>query len=57
VFMVMPFGLCIAPTTFQWANIEAFRKCIGKFMQVFLDDFIIYEKVANHLHLLDKCLH
>jgi len=57
VFMVMPFGLCNAPTTFQRANIEAFREYIGKFMQVFLDDFTIYGKVANHLHLLDKCLH
>jgi hypothetical protein len=55
--MVMPFWLCNAPTTFQRANIEAFREYIGKFMEVFLDDFTIYEKVANHLHLLDKCLH
>jgi len=25
-------------------------------MQVFLDEFTIYEEVANHLHLLERCI-
>jgi hypothetical protein len=56
VFMVMPFGLGNALDTFQRAIIEAFWEYIGEFMQVFLDDFMIYGDATNHLHLLKKCL-
>jgi hypothetical protein len=57
VFMVMPFGLCNALATFQQAITKAFWEYTGEFMRVFLDDFIIYGDVANHLHLLEKCFH
>jgi hypothetical protein len=52
----MPFGLCNAPATFQWAITKAFQEYIREFMQVFLDDFTIYGDAANHLHLLENCL-
>jgi hypothetical protein len=40
--MVIAFGLCNAPTTFQQAITKAFWEYIGEFMQVFLDNFIVY---------------
>jgi hypothetical protein len=57
VFMVMAFGLCNALATFQQTIIKTFWEYIGEFMQVFLDDFIVYGDAATHLHLLAKCFH
>jgi hypothetical protein len=47
LFMVMPFGLCNDSATFQRAINEAFWEYIGEFMQVFVNDFIVYGGAAN----------
>lgn len=53
-WMVMPFGLLNAPTTFT----QVLRPCIGKFLVVYIDDILIYSstKVQHIGHLREVCL-
>ena len=44
VAVVMMFGLKIAQATFQRIIMEAFGEYIPTFMQVFLDDFVVYNR-------------
>ena len=44
-YLVMPFGLCNAPATFQRAMMAIFAEYLQKFMAIFVDDFT----VAPHL--------
>ena len=57
---VMPFGLCNAPSTFQRAMNHIFRKYLGKFLIVYLDDILIFSQSKsdhmNHLKLVFDCL-
>ena len=39
----MPFGLCNAPATFQRCMISIFSDMVENFLEVFMDDFSIYE--------------
>ena len=40
-YMVMPFDLCNAPATFQRVMTKAFQDYFHKFMDIFLDDFVV----------------
>ncbi|GBG91416.1 hypothetical protein CBR_g52303 [Chara braunii] len=56
-FVVMPFGLCDAPGTFQHAMNRIFHDYLDKFVIVYLDDVLIFSRtVEEHVTHLDKVL-
>ncbi|GBG66204.1 hypothetical protein CBR_g57083 [Chara braunii] len=56
-FVVMPFGLCNAPGTFQHAMIRIFHDYLDTFVIVYLDDILIFSKtVEERVAHLDEVL-
>ncbi|GBG68181.1 hypothetical protein CBR_g2734 [Chara braunii] len=56
-FVVMPFGFCNAPGTFQHTMNRIFHDYLDKFVIVYLDDILILSKtVEEHVAHLDKVL-
>jgi hypothetical protein len=56
----MPFGLCNAPATFQRCMIAIFHDMIEESMEVFMDDFSVFENLfksclVNLSKMLKRC--
>ena len=56
IYIVMPFGLCNAPSAFQRAMSFAFSDLLHKSMTVFIDDFSTHSSTTEHLHWVRECL-
>ena len=56
IYVVMPFGLCNAPSAFQRAMSFAFSDLLHRSMTVFIDDFSTHSSAVEHLYWVRECL-
>src|SRR6185503_17398461 len=56
-FIIMPFGLCNAPGTFQRYMDRAFRKQVDYICYIYMDDIIIFsEDLASHVKHIEAVM-
>lgn len=59
-YLVMPFGLCNVPSTFQATMNTIFKPLLRRFALVFFDDTLVYsksiEEYKGHLKIVIKIL-
>ncbi|TIA68013.1 hypothetical protein E3P91_04182 [Wallemia ichthyophaga] len=54
-FMVMPFGLCNAPSSFQYLMNSIFQDLLDEYVVVYLDDIMVYSRTKkDHLQHLTE---
>ena len=53
-YLVMPFGLCNAPATFQHFVNDVFRDMLDQFVIIYLDDILIFSENLEQ-HRIDVC--
>jgi hypothetical protein len=60
-YTIIPFGLKNAPASFSRVVIVAFKEFIHKFLEVYLDDLIVFSLLKDHIEvlrlMLDRCRH
>lgn len=58
-YHMMSFGLKNVPAIFSWIVIIAFKDYIHRFLEVYMDDWIVYNLLKKHISLLrvmfDRC--
>ena len=56
-FRRIPFGLCNAPTTFQRCMMSMFFDLVEEAMEIFMDDFLVYQSCfENSLEIFEIVL-
>eukprot|EP00253_Pinus_taeda_P030101 PITA_30101 len=60
-YNVLPFGLCNAPATFQRAVLAIFADLIHDCVEVYMDDFLVYDNSFDHAldnleRVLKRCI-
>ena len=52
VYRRMPFGLCNAPATFQRCMMKTLSKMVEGFIEVFVDDFLIFGNSFENAYII-----